>query len=67
MCARTGLLYEIPRIVSGENPTFQQSEDLLRSRGMDLDVLDDPDCIALMQRMLAERPGLWNEDIGEEP
>ena len=67
MCAGTALLYEIPRIVIGENRTFQQSEDLLRSRGVDLDVLDDPDCIALMQRMLAERPGLWNEDIGEEP
>ena len=67
MCAGTALLYEIPRIVIGENRTFQQSEDLLRSRGVELDVLDDPDCIALMQRMLAERPGLWSEDIGEEP
>jgi cytosine deaminase len=42
------------------------SEDLLRSHGVQLDVVDDPDCIALMQRMLAERPALWNEDIGEE-
>ena len=67
MCAGTALLYEIPRIVIGENRTFQQSEDLLRSRGVELDVLDDPDCIALMQRMLAERPGLWSEDIGEDP
>jgi cytosine deaminase len=66
MCAGTALLYEIPRIVIGENRTFQVSEDLLRSHGVQLDVVDDPDCIALMQRMLAERPALWNEDIGEE-
>ena len=67
MCAGTALLYEIPRIVIGENRSFQQSEDLLRSRGVQLDVLDDPDCIELMQRMLAERSELWSEDIGEEP
>jgi cytosine deaminase len=66
MCAGTALLYEIPRIVIGENRSFQVSEDLLRSHGVQLDVVDDPDCIALMQRMLAERPALWNEDIGEE-
>jgi creatinine deaminase len=67
MCAGTALLYEIPRIVIGENRTFQQAEELLRSRGVQLDVLDDPDCIELMQRMLEERPELWSEDIGEEP
>jgi cytosine deaminase len=66
MCAGTALLYEIPRIVIGENRSFRVSEDLLRSHGVQLDVVDDPDCIALMQRMLAERPALWNEDIGEE-
>jgi cytosine/creatinine deaminase len=66
MCAGTALLYEIPRIVIGENRSFQASEELLRSYGVQLDVLDDPDCMALMQRMLAERPELWAEDIGEE-
>ena len=66
MCAGTALLYEIPRIVIGENRSFQASEDLLRSHGVQLDVVDDPDCIALMERMIAERPALWNEDIGEE-
>lgn len=66
MCAGTALLYEIPRIVIGENRSFQASEDLLRSHGVQLDVVDDPECIALMERMIAERPALWNEDIGEE-
>jgi cytosine deaminase len=66
MCAGTALLYEIPRIVIGENRSFQMSEDLLRSHGVQLDVLDDPECIALMQQMLAERPQLWAEDIGVE-
>jgi cytosine deaminase len=66
MCAGTALLYDIPRIVIGENRTFQASEELLRSHGVQLSVLDDPECIELMQRMLAERPALWNEDIGEE-
>jgi cytosine/creatinine deaminase len=66
MCAGTVLLYDVPRIVIGENRTFQGAEDLLRSHGVRLDVLDDPDCVALMERMIAERPALWNEDIGEE-
>ena len=66
MCAGTALLYDIPRIVVGENRSFQVSEELLRSRGVQVDVLDDPDCLALMERMLAERPELWLEDIGEE-
>jgi cytosine deaminase len=67
MCAGTALLYEIPRIVVGENRSFAQSEELLRSHGVRVDVLDDPACVELMQRMLAERPQLWREDIGEEP
>jgi cytosine/creatinine deaminase len=66
MCAGTALLYDIPRVVVGENRSFQVSEELLRSRGVQVDVLDDPDCLALMERMLAERPELWLEDIGEE-
>nr|WP_281371554.1 nucleoside deaminase [Petropleomorpha daqingensis] len=66
MCAGTALLYDVPRIVIGENRSFQASEDLLRSHGVQVDVLDDPECIELMRRMIAERPALWNEDIGEE-
>ncbi|MDF1606161.1 nucleoside deaminase [Nocardioides sp. YIM 152315] len=66
MCAGTSVLYDIPRIVVGENRTFETSESWLRSRGVVVDVLDDPACRQLMDRMLAERPGLWAEDIGEE-
>ena len=67
MCAGTALLYQIPRIVVGENRTFESSEDLLRSRGVQVDVLDDAECRSLMERMIAEKPELWNEDIGLEP
>jgi cytosine deaminase len=66
MCTGAVLLYQIPRVVIGENRTFQGSEDLLRAHGVQVDVVDDPDCTALMERMIAERPALWNEDIGEE-
>ena len=66
MCAGTALLYEIPRIVIGENRSFEMSESLLREHGVQLDVVDDPACLQLMERMLVERPGLWLEDIGEE-
>ena len=66
MCAGTAVMYEIPRIVIGENRTFEASEGWLRSRGITVDVVDDPDCIRLMKQMLDERPDLWLEDIGEE-
>ena len=66
MCAGTAVLYEIPRIVVGENRSFQASEEWLRSRGVQVDVVDDAECRALMERMLRERPALWAEDIGEE-
>ncbi|WP_392507382.1 nucleoside deaminase [Naumannella halotolerans] len=66
MCAGTALLYDIPRIVIGENRTYSVSEDLLRSRGVELTVLDDPTCLGLMDKMLSERPEIWAEDIGEE-
>ena len=66
MCAGTALLYEIPRIVGGENRSFEMSEALLRERGVVVDVLDDPECLALMERMIAERPEIWSEDIGVE-
>jgi cytosine/creatinine deaminase len=67
MCAGTALLYQIPRIVVGENRSFEASEDLLRSRGVQVDVLDDAECRSLMDRMIAEKPELWMEDIGLEP
>ena len=65
MCSGAILLYGIPRVIVGENHTFMGEEELLRSRGVDVTVVDDPTCIALMERMIAERPELWNEDIGE--
>ena len=64
MCTGAILLYGIPRVIIGENKTFMGEEDLLRSRGVMLTVLEDPRCIELMRRFIAERPGLWNEDIG---
>nr|WP_314144361.1 nucleoside deaminase [uncultured Rhodococcus sp.] len=66
MCAGTALLYEIPRIVVGENRSFQTSESLLREHGVQVDGVDNAECVELMERMLAERPSLWFEDIGED-
>lgn len=66
MCAGTAMLYRIPRIVVGENHSFQASEEWLRSQGVQVDVLDDPACRDLMKQMMSERPELWAEDIGEE-
>ena len=66
MCSGTALLYAIPRIVIGENRTFQGPEDYVRSRGVQLDILDDPLCVELMQQFIAAQPELWNEDIGEQ-
>ncbi len=65
MCSGAILLYGIPRVVIGENETFLGEEDLLRSRGVQVKVVDDPRCKGLMQRMIDERAELWNEDIGE--
>jgi cytosine deaminase len=64
MCSGTALLYKIPRIVVGENRSFQGPEAYVRSRGIELVVVDDPRCVALMERFIRERPGLWHEDIG---
>ena len=66
MCSGTALLYGIPRIVIGENRTFQGPEDYVRSRGVTLEIVDDPQCYELMRQFIAARPDLWNEDIGEE-
>ena len=65
MCSGAILLYGIPRVVIGENRSFLGEEALLRSRGVELTVLDDPTCIDLMARLMREKPQLWNEDIGE--
>ncbi|HEU5260134.1 MAG TPA: nucleoside deaminase [Gemmatimonadales bacterium] len=65
MCSGAILLYGIPRVVIGENRTFTGEEDLLRSRGVAITVLQDPTCIRLMKEFVATRPELWNEDIGE--
>lgn len=64
MCTGAILLYGIPRVVIGENTTFRGEEDLLRSRGVSVEVLQDPHCIALMRAFIRDHPGLWNEDIG---
>ncbi len=66
MCAGAILLYGIPRVVVGENRTFYGGEDYLRRRGVDVVVLDDPECVALMTDFIAAHPELWHEDIGEE-
>jgi creatinine deaminase len=65
MCSGAILLYGIPRVVIGENRTFMGDEELLRSRGVELTIVDNADCIDLMTRFIAEKPQLWNEDIGE--
>ncbi len=66
MCSGTALLYKIPRIVIGENHTFRGPEEHLRARGVELVVLDDPQCRRLMLEFIKSRPELWNEDIGVE-
>ena len=65
MCSGTILLYGIPKVVIGENKTFMGEEELLRSRGVEVTVLDNQDCYNLMQSFIREHPALWNEDIGE--
>lgn len=65
MCSGAILLYGIPRVVIGENRTFMGEEELLKSRGVALTVLDDARCIELMRQFIADKPALWNEDIGE--
>jgi cytosine/creatinine deaminase len=64
MCSGTILLYGIPRVVVGENRTFMGEEALLRSRGVVVEVLDDPRCQQLMKQFIDANPALWAEDIG---
>lgn len=65
MCSGTIVQFAIPRLVIGENRNFEGNLDFLRSRGIEVALLDDPDCVALMRRFIAERPELWHEDIAE--
>lgn len=64
MCSGAILLYGIPRVIIGENQSFLGEEALLRSRGVQVEVLQDPACVALMREFIARNPALWNEDIG---
>ena len=64
MCSGTALLYKIPRIIVGENQTFRGPEEYVRSRGVDLQVINDQECIELMRQFISDSPELWNEDIG---
>ncbi len=65
MCSGAILLYGIPRVVIGENQSFLGEEDLLRARGVQVEVVQDSTCTAMMQTFIASNPELWNEDIGE--
>ncbi|HPF39307.1 MAG TPA: nucleoside deaminase [Phycisphaerae bacterium] len=65
MCSGTSLLYKIPKIVIGENRTFQGPEDYMRSRGVELVIIDSQECVDLMTNFINANPTLWNEDIGE--
>jgi cytosine deaminase len=65
MCTGTTLLFKIPRVIVGEDRNFRGAEDLFRASGVALNVLDNPECIALMREFIAAHPDLWNEDIGD--
>ena len=65
MCTGTIIQFGIPRVVVGENRNFGGNEAYLRERGVEVVIADDPDCVALMQRFIEEKPELWNEDIAE--
>jgi cytosine deaminase len=67
MCSGTAVLHRIPRVIIGENKTFQGREDWLKASGAEVRVLNDARCIALMEEFIAAKPELWNEDIGVPP
>ena len=64
MCSGAILLYGIPKVVIGENRTFQGPEDYLRSKGVELEIVDDDECRQMMRDFIDAKPSLWNEDIG---
>ena len=65
MCSGAVLLYKIPKVVIGENQTFRGPEDYTRTRGVELQIVNDPECIRLMREFIQANPALWDEDIGE--
>ena len=65
MCSGTAILFQIPRVIIGENRTFAGAEDWMRTNDIELVLLDDPRCVRLMERLQREKPDLWAEDIGE--
>ena len=65
MCTGTALLYQIGRVVIGENRNFMGAEDLFRQRGVSVVVLDDAECVQMMREFIRAHPDLWNEDIGK--
>lgn len=65
MCSGAILLYAIPHVVIGENTTFLGEEELLRNRGVRIDVINSDECRSLMEEFIRRNPELWNEDIGE--
>ncbi|OPY25272.1 MAG: tRNA-specific adenosine deaminase [Methanobacterium sp. PtaU1.Bin242] len=65
MCSGAVLLYGIPKIVIGENKNFMGEEELLKSRGVDIEVLQEPSCIKMMSDFIAQNPQLWDEDVGK--
>ena len=65
MCSGTAILFKIPRVVIGEHRTFMDAEDWMRKQGIELHLVDDARCVALMERLQREKPDLWAEDIGE--
>lgn len=67
MCSGATVLHRIPRVVIGENRTFQGREDWLRQAGIEVVVLDDPRCVELMRELIRDKPDLWDEDIGVPP
>ncbi len=67
MCSGTAILHKIPRVVIGEHATFQGREDWLLAAGVEITILHDPECTALMRAFIKNRPDLWNEDIGIPP
>jgi cytosine deaminase len=66
MCTGTIIQFGIPRVIVGENKNFGGNEEFLRSRGVEVVVVNDPDCVELMARFIREKPALWNEDIAED-
>lgn len=65
MCSGAIVLYKIPRVIVGENVTFRGAEDYMRSNGVQVEILQDPECIQIMSDFIRTNPDVWNEDIGE--